>query len=328
MGVDPHRNDLTQALAATLMATKQVSRMLYEDPMVAEHETPILNKFVDPTARGMVMKANALGSKAINLGGYPVTAVEALENFTNIFASMRQGQAAGLKPMANIDATLLNILDYNYRSGPDAARYLKDRVMNTAFRFTMTPAKTLELQTKIIQKGLSGERDIYGSLETAHLIRHMVVIVTMLALAKKHGHDIMDDVARLPLVSKDWVKHMALSVYHMAQGHKEKADKNLKMAAGALGGAVQTSPTLGGSTDIYALAMAAKDHSLKPLLSTVSAVKQAKALFGKGAPRGYKDKAHYLTNSPTPGEEARREKMSEQKGAKILGPFKRAEREP
>jgi hypothetical protein len=304
LGGTPRDQSLTQVLAANLMATKQISRMLREDPMVAEYERGTLDRPV-----------TKLAGKIGTLAGYPVTAVEAFENGLNMMASVRRGAAAGFDANKQIRATMLSILDYNYRGGADAAKYLKDPVANAGIMFTMTPAKGLEIQAKILAQGLKGEKDVFGSDETAHLIRHVVALGAIGLIGKKYGHDLFKMMFHPPLVNAHWAANMTKGMFHyFFTPDKMQGKREVAAAVGDWRGAATSSPVLGISADIYALAASLMKGSASPLLSSVSSIKQAKILTGQEKPRGYADAAHYLTDSPTPAEERRREAQAVRKG--------------
>lgn len=307
LGGHPEDMSLTQTLAANLMATKQISRMLREDPMVAEFERGVLDR--------PITKA---GSKIVTLAGYPVTAVEAFENGLNMMASIRRGAAKGMSPTEQIQATMLNILDYNYRSGADAAKYLKDPAANIGLMYTMTPTKGLEIQGKILSRGLKGEKDIFGSDETAHLIRHVVALGAIGLIGKKYQHNLFKMMFHPPVLNTDWAANMVKSAYYLSTGDRQKSIRALAAAAGDWRGALSLSPMGSLSLDLYALAASMMKGSVTPLTSKTSAINQAKVVFGGKPPAGYADRAHYLTDSPTKAEQDLREYLATKKGLPIV----------
>jgi hypothetical protein len=311
----PQDTDLVQALMANLMATKQIGKMLREDPLVADYQNQLFGRQVGP---GLQM-AKTLGTKAMNLAGYPTTAIESLENGLNILATMQHGQAAGLDPSQNIKNVIMNILDYNYRGGADAAKYQRDRI-GALTMFTQTPAKGIELQAKLLKKALAGEKDIYGSPYSAQLIRHIIALGAASILAEKFGHNIFKMMLHPPSVNIGWSGHIAKAAYLGAWGKlagipiaERKAKDELAMSMGDWKGPFSLTPVTGVVSDLYSLVV-----DPMALFKDASAYKQGKAIVSGEPPRGYKDVPHYLSDSPTPEEEQRREEQAKKAGYKMM----------
>jgi hypothetical protein len=327
MEASPDDAELTQALSANLMATKQIAKMLREDPLVADYEHNIMNKLVGPSLKGVVQPIKNLGTKAMNLMGYPTTAVETFENGLNMLASIRKGQQSGLDAQKQVRATMMNVLDYNYRGGSDAAKYLKSQVGNTFVMFSMTPAKGLELQAHILDKGIRGEKDVFGGDTTAQLIRHIMVLGAIGYVGKKKGHDFFKMMFHVPPpANTEWANNMVKFAYNSAFGTEDEALESLAAAAGDYKGAISMSPIFSAGADLVALGASWHAGSVMPMADDVSAVKQAKVLAADEPPPGYETKAHYFTSSPTEEEQQLRENRAKERGIRVLKPLlKRAQ---
>jgi len=318
--------DLVQTFTANLISSRQIRNAMLEDPLIARYSQPFLNAaFGDSRAgsiRGAVQPAiNAL-TRLKHASGQPVMAAEAFENFLNMAAGVRQGEAAGLTPEQNVRGVIMNLLAYSQRGGHDASRFIKSDIGRATTALTQTPSKMMELYADIVKRGLKGEKDIYGSDGTANMVRAMVAIGAVSYLGSKGGYKLYKMLLHPPLVNPEWASDASQYAYHKAlenSGTMEDKAKHKKEALlaqarmqGSLKGAATTTPVGDIVKDIYTIA-----NSPKAFLKSIPAVQQIRAEVGK-TPQGYKDAAHYLASSPTPEYEKRMEAISTKAGlAKI-----------
>lgn len=304
---------LVQTLMSNLALNKQIRNTLYENPLIAQYQESILNANFGPSVRGF---ARSVKNKAVwvrNALGQPITAVEAFENGVNFLSSAQQGEAAKLTPDQNLRGAIVNMLAYSQRGGHDASRFVKSPEGRIGTALTQTPSKMIELYADILRRGITGEKDIYGSDGTANMVRAIAAIGIVSYLGSRKGHKLYKMLLHPPLLNMTWAENLVQYGYFSAVGKDREALLAKARMQGSSFGAITTTPVGDILNDIYTAV-----GSPKAFAKSIPAVQQIRSelpenLGGK-VPRGYTDTSHYLTTSPTPEAEKAWEKLGERKG--------------
>ena len=143
-------------------------------------------------------------------------AVEYWENGLNILASL--ARAKGMNWNDAVTATTNNVLDYNFRGGEDAPKIIKNQLARFGVQFVQTPLKANELKAKLIWEGLRGGKDLYGTNNTAKLVRMGVAYGSALAAGAKLGLNVTDSLLHMGLINQDVLHHMGKMALAAPQG--------------------------------------------------------------------------------------------------------------
>lgn len=279
--------------------TREILGMLQENPFVSGLTDPIESKIAG--SKG----AKAIGNTRLfikNAMAQPVKAVEAFENGLNILSSIEKGRNIPFEKTMN--GMILNILDYNFRGGADAAEYIKNPASRWAVMFTQTPQKLGELHAKIVRRGLSGSKDIFGSEDSAKMVRHIIALGAIAGAASMKGVNWADSMLHVAGVNMDFLKHAGKWGYYEAKskltGNQVDEDKAFENQLLLLAdkGIVNISPFFGLKDEFDTLTGGGPEA----WLNSMSGVKQIRALSSGKPPRGYATPGAYITGTQTPEE--------------------------
>lgn len=279
--------------------TREILGMLQENPFVSGLTDPIESKIAG--SKG----AKAIGNTRLfikNALAQPVKAVEAFENGLNILSSIEKGRNIPFEKTMN--GMILNILDYNFRGGADAAEYIKNPASRWAVMFTQTPQKLGELHAKIVRRGLSGSKDIFGSEDSAKMVRHIIALGAIAGAASMKGVNWADSMLHVAGVNMDFLKHAGKWGYYEAKskltGNQVDEDKAFENQLLLLAdkGIVNISPFFGLKDEFDTLTGGGPEA----WLNSMSGVKQIRALSSGKPPRGYATPGAYITGTQTPEE--------------------------
>ena len=313
-----------QILMSNLVQRRQIMAALNEDPLMAKYQQPLFNSFFGHGARGMAENVFKGARKVKRIAGFPVSQIEAMENFVNVAASLQRGQDVGLSQEDQIRGAIGNILDISQRGGADASRFTKSKV-GALTALTQTPSKMYELYAQTIKRAVKGEKDIYGTTGATDLISMMAVHGALIALGEKSGKMVGKRGLKLyhmlyhpPAMNPEVASKYAQYAYHEAMAHSGVGGKQHEREALRLklsgDGDIRNLITLSTIGDIGS---DIKNLSNAPMAFAkgLPAVQQWAALAGK-VPHSYESKLHYLAGVKSEDYEKRMENLSVMKGKK------------
>ena len=261
-----------------------------------------------------------LGLKKVSSN--PVAAVEAFENGLDLLASLDKGQARGMSTDTNIKEAIGNILDFNYRGGADAPGLVKDKTSRNLVQFVQTPMKLAETKAKLIMMALRGGKDVYGTDNTANLVKHIVAIGVARGVGIALGINVMDSILHLPFFNADqWSRLFKMgyygSKYKLGLGgyaDKQKFGKAQKGFIGDDRGMFIGSPLFGIGKDVNTLV----SEGPKAVMQQAPAWQQMKAILTQKTPKGFDNLWGYITNQRTEQSKKKIEQSLIKKGGRQM----------
>ena len=291
--------------------TREILGMLQENPFISGLSDPLESKIAGSRA------AKAVGNTRLflkNVIAQPVKSVEAFENGLNILSSIEKGRNLPFEKSMN--GMILNILDYNFRGGADAAEYLKNPSSRWATMFTQTPQKLAELHAKIVRRGLAGQRDIFGSEDSAKMVRHVIALGAVAGMSAMQGINWADSMLHVAGVNTDFLKHSGKMMFYKAMagatGKEDYSDKALENELLLLGdrGLISVSPFFGLKDEIDTLV----GGGPSAWVNSMPGVKQIKAGIKGQAPIGYSTPGRYMTGTQSEEEKKAMEAWRTKRG--------------
>jgi len=159
--------------------------------------------------------------------GSPTATIEAFDNGISVFSAIRKGAKKGIDSQTTERAMIRTILDVNFRSGWDQPLWLKTDAARWMLMFQSTPYKSAELKYQMVKRALNNERDAFGTHYGQQLLKYVLTIGAVEAIARANDTSVLEQVMHMPFFS------------HWLVGTKEQPGVKLHMPKSA------TSPLVG-----------------------------------------------------------------------------------
>jgi hypothetical protein len=133
--------------------------------------------------------------------GSPTATIEAFDNGISVFSAIRKGAKKGIDSQTTERAMIRTILDVNFRSGWDQPLWLKTDAARWMLMFQSTPYKSAELKYQMIKRALNNERDAFGTHYGQQLLKYMLTIGAVEAIARANDTSVLEQVMHMPFFS-------------------------------------------------------------------------------------------------------------------------------